>query len=94
MISILSKLKHKPSKSTLHRVALQYLLSRLENMASIGDPAYDLLFDLARELQVQLNLPYATSQLRTHFGNDLCYCLERILTGQEWIDDRGKLVGS
>lgn len=75
-------------------IALQYLLSRLNNMASVGDSAHDILPQLAATLELQLNLPYASREIRENFSNDECDCLERLLTGQLWADDGGRLVGS
>ena len=86
-----------PSGRVLARrryAALQYLLSRLDNMASIGDPAHDLLPQVAMELEVQIDLPHASREIRELLSNDTCYSLERLLTGEPWVDDRGKLVGS
>jgi hypothetical protein len=84
-----------PNANKSREVTLAYLLTRLENMSSTGDPSRDLLPGIYKELDLAdgLTLRSAQERLREVLPAQLSHAVECLLTGQPWPDDGGKLVG-
>lgn len=80
------------------RILLQYLLSRLDNCASLGDPATDLLPIIVKEAGLDSGtrdrLKDATTELRYEFSRDISDAVERLITGLPWAEDEHKMIGS
>ena len=74
----------------IHRqkTVLEYLISRLELMASPADPAYFYVSDVAEKLGIILDVPSAKKDLYDLLEKDLALSVECMLTGSAWVDDR------
>jgi hypothetical protein len=74
----------------IHRqkTVLEYLISRLELMASPADPAYFYVSDVAEKLGIVLDVPSAKKDLYDVLEKDLALSVECMLTGSAWVDDR------
>ena len=70
------------------KTVLEYLISRLELMASPADPAYFYVSDVAEKLGIVLDVPSAKKDLYEVLEKDLALSVECMLTGSAWVDDR------
>jgi hypothetical protein len=70
------------------KTVLEYLISRLELMASPVDPAYFYVSDVAEKLGITLDVPSAKKDLYDVLEKDLALSVECMLTGSAWVDDR------
>ena len=70
------------------KTVLEYLISRLELMASPADPAYFYVSDVAEKLGITLDVPSAKKDLYDVLEKDLALSVECMLTGSAWVDDR------
>tara|TARA_Y100000296_G_C4966508_1_gene153681 strand:- start:50 stop:349 length:300 start_codon:yes stop_codon:yes gene_type:complete len=70
------------------KTVLEYLISRLELMASPADPAYFYVSDVAEKLGIVLDVPSAKKDLYDVLEKDLALSVECMLTGSAWVDDR------
>ena len=82
--------KDKEAKALAHRqkAVLEYLISRLELMASPTDPAYFYVSEVAERLGIVLDVPSAKEDLYRVLEKDLALSVECMLTGSAWVDDR------
>ena len=70
------------------KTVLEYLISRLELMASPADTAYFYGSDVAEKLGIVLDVPSAKKDLYEVLEKDLALSVECMLTGSAWVDDR------
>ena len=70
------------------KTVLEYLISRLELLASPADPAYFYVSDVAEKLDIILDVPSAKKDLYDVLEKDLALSVECMLTGSAWVDDR------
>jgi len=70
------------------KTVLEYLISRLELMASPADPAYFYVGEVAEKLGIVLDVPSAKKDLYDVLEKDLALSVECMLTGSAWVDDR------
>jgi hypothetical protein len=82
--------KSKETEALAHRqkTVLEYLISRLELMASPSDPAYFYVSEVAERLGIVLDVPSAKEDLYKVLEKDLALSVECMLTGSAWVDDR------
>tara|TARA_Y100000310_G_scaffold149676_1_gene149006 strand:- start:676 stop:975 length:300 start_codon:yes stop_codon:yes gene_type:complete len=70
------------------KTVLEYLISRLELMASPADPAYFYVGEVAERLGIVLDVPSAKDDLYQVLEKDLALSVECMLTGSAFFDDR------
>ena len=70
------------------KTVLEYLISRLELMASPVDPAYFYVNEIAERLGLILDVPSAKDDLYQVLEKDLALAVECMLTGSAFFDDR------
>jgi hypothetical protein len=70
------------------KTVLEYLISRLELMASPVDPAYFYVNEIAERLGIILDVPSAKDDLYKVLEKDLALAVECMLTGSAFFDDR------
>ena len=74
------------------KTVLEYLISRLELMASPADPAYFYVGEVAERLGIILDVPSAKDDLYQVLEKDLALSVECMLTGSAFFDDRNMIT--
>lgn len=80
-------------KATRRTAFCTYILSRLERMATDGDPVFDKLEELAESMGVPLEIRVAQALVHATFPPALAKAVELVLTGEAWNESGDQLTG-
>lgn len=71
-----------------------YILSRLQRVATDGDPAFPHLPELAQDMGVVLDIRQAQKDVHAAFSPDLAEAIELALTGAIWSEEGDRLTSN